>query len=309
MEVTVIIPTYNGAHKVVHTLHALEEQTFQNFHTLVVVDGSTDNTIARIEATRWQLHSLQIIYQANGGRAKVRNRGAEEVDSGLIIFFDDDMRPTKSCLAAHVFHHQHHNHTIAVGTQINDWERAGTEIQRYRCHNSRRWERKLNENTSGAAKKLNRHQLHITGANFSLSYDTFCQLNGFDERLTDMEDYDLAVRANEAKIPIYYVPTAHAWHDETCSLSEYIDRKKDYVRAHYRLVQLKPTLYQKYPQRRIEPPQGIKRIVVWLFSHPVWVSLVDQLPRWSWLPDQWKYKIIDLIVASAVIRFARKLSA
>ena len=49
---TVIIPTYNGAKKVVNCLHSLEKQTFKDFETIVVIDGSTDNTQEVLEAQK-----------------------------------------------------------------------------------------------------------------------------------------------------------------------------------------------------------------------------------------------------------------
>ena len=44
MRASVIIPTYQGAHRIAATLDALERQTRKDFELIIVVDGSTDGT-------------------------------------------------------------------------------------------------------------------------------------------------------------------------------------------------------------------------------------------------------------------------
>ncbi|MEZ5037033.1 MAG: glycosyltransferase [Chitinophagales bacterium] len=43
--ISVIIPTYNGAHKIVNALESIEKQSVAPDEVIVVADGSTDNTI------------------------------------------------------------------------------------------------------------------------------------------------------------------------------------------------------------------------------------------------------------------------
>ena len=111
-KVSVIIPTYNGAHKVVKALKSLEHQTCQDFETIVVIDGSTDATLEVLKKTFFNLTSLKIIEQENGGRSKVRNKGVKESKSNFIIFMDDDMRFTPKVVEQHLFHHQRHANSI-----------------------------------------------------------------------------------------------------------------------------------------------------------------------------------------------------
>lgn len=303
MTVSVIIPTYNGAHKIIHTLHCLENQTFQNFETIVVVDGSTDNTLEVLDSSHFQLENLIIVSQENRGRASVRNRGAEAAKGKLLVFFDDDMRPEPDCVVGHINHHRLYPGSIAVGTQLNDWKKATTEMQRYRCHYSRKWEENLIGKDSRNSVKLDKEHLYITAANFSLVHNDFKLLGGFDERLNDAEDYDLAIRAYQKNILIYYVSDAHAWHDEQYSLATYIDRRKGYATAHQLLQQLKPTIYREHTKRKIVRKGGLKKAIFWLFSFSAWVDSVDRLNLFRWLPAAWRFKLYDLIITSRVIYF------
>src|SRR5262245_26527586 len=106
MTVSVIVPTYNGAHKILSLLRALEKQTRLPEEVIVVIDGSTDGTSDLLRQNTFALPGLRIIEQLNGGRSKVRNRGAKEAKSELLIFFDDDTVPTEACIEHHLLHHE-----------------------------------------------------------------------------------------------------------------------------------------------------------------------------------------------------------
>ncbi len=58
MKISVIIPTYNGASKIINCLKSLDQQTYQEFETIVVIDGSTDQTLELLGNQTFNLTSL-----------------------------------------------------------------------------------------------------------------------------------------------------------------------------------------------------------------------------------------------------------
>jgi glycosyltransferase involved in cell wall biosynthesis len=84
----VIVPTYNRADTLITTLQSVREQSFTDVEVLVIDDGSTDETRARVEA----LHLPRLIYewQANAGPSVARNRGAELATGEFLAFLDTD---------------------------------------------------------------------------------------------------------------------------------------------------------------------------------------------------------------------------
>ena len=90
--VSVIIPTYNRAALVLETLSSVAAQGWRPIELIVVDDGSTDDTLARLRA--WQrlepTVDLRIVSQANRGPAAARNAGLRHARGEYLYFIDSD---------------------------------------------------------------------------------------------------------------------------------------------------------------------------------------------------------------------------
>lgn len=91
MKVSVIIPNYNYASFLKHTLDSVFSQSYNNIECIVVNDGSTDNSIEVLETLRKnRFPSLIIINKENGGLSSARNTGIKHANGDLIAFLDAD---------------------------------------------------------------------------------------------------------------------------------------------------------------------------------------------------------------------------
>lgn len=295
MKVSVIIPTYNGAHKISNILQALTQQTFTDFETIVVIDGSTDNTQEVIESFKNKLPHLKVIVQENKGRGAVRNRGAKEANGDLFVFFDDDMIPLNNCIEEHIKHHQKFPNTINTGDLAEDSSKCKTDIQKYKAYISAQWSKTL---TNFIDKPLKKERIFITAANFSIPKKLFLDLNGFDENLNDIEDFDLAVRAFKANIQMYYCYGAFAWHNEYITCQSYIKRQRQYYIAIAQLEKTKPELYREFDDKKVILPTGFKKIIFKLFANRFWIWSVDKCNWLLIIPKKLRYKIYDLTITS-----------
>ncbi|MBX2838877.1 MAG: glycosyltransferase family 2 protein [Gammaproteobacteria bacterium] len=85
---SIVIPTYNRASSIAHTLEGCFKQTFEDFEVIVVDDGSSDNTVdvlSEIKDPR-----LVVIEQQNAGPAAARNSGAKAAQGRYVAYLDSD---------------------------------------------------------------------------------------------------------------------------------------------------------------------------------------------------------------------------
>lgn len=88
-EVSLIIPIYNVAPYLERCLDSVVAQTFEDFETILVNDGSTDDSLAILNEYKDKL-SFRLINQSNAGLSAARNHGIREAKGKYIILMDSD---------------------------------------------------------------------------------------------------------------------------------------------------------------------------------------------------------------------------
>jgi len=83
---SVIIPSYNRARFIEATLESVRAQECQDYETIVVDDGSTDETMSILG----RHPSVQVLRQDNKGRGPARNYGVSKSSGEYIAFLDSD---------------------------------------------------------------------------------------------------------------------------------------------------------------------------------------------------------------------------
>ena len=89
--VSIIIPTYNRAHKIQKAIDSILTQTYQNFEIIIVDDGSEDNTkdiIDDLSKKDSRIHYFRHLHRKGANTA--RNRGILEAKGKYIAFQDSD---------------------------------------------------------------------------------------------------------------------------------------------------------------------------------------------------------------------------
>jgi glycosyltransferase involved in cell wall biosynthesis len=86
--VSVVVPCYNGGKFLPALLASLEAQTFRDFETVLVDDGSTDP--ATQEALRQLPDGVRLVRQKNTGLPSARNTGFQNAAAPLVLPLDCD---------------------------------------------------------------------------------------------------------------------------------------------------------------------------------------------------------------------------
>ena len=103
MNISVVLPVFNGERFLAETLDSLRRQTLPAAEVIAVNDGSTDGSAALLAA----YPEIHVATQVNAGCAVARNRGAALARHETIAFLDQDdvwlpdrLAKGAACLAA-----------------------------------------------------------------------------------------------------------------------------------------------------------------------------------------------------------------
>lgn len=89
--VSIVIPTYNLAEILVgRSIRSVLQQSYREIECLVIDDGSTDDTEARVRVCAAADNRVRYIKKENSGQASARNLGIREFRGAFIVFHDHD---------------------------------------------------------------------------------------------------------------------------------------------------------------------------------------------------------------------------
>lgn len=179
--VSVIVPTYNRARKVIRAIESVLRQRFRDFEILVVDDGSTDGTNEALAALDGKITS--IFHETNKGVSAARNTGIRASQSPLISLLDSDDYWYPEKLACQVAFFNHHPEAVACQTK-EIWIRKGIRVNPQTKH----------VKPSGDIFELSLKRCLVSPSAVMIKRSLLEEIGLFDESLPACEDYDLWLR-------------------------------------------------------------------------------------------------------------------
>ena len=191
IEVTVIIPTYNGSNTISRALHSLTNQTYKSFEVIVVDDngkGSNRQKQTEIEVMKYSqsLDLKYLVHEKNLNGAAARNTGLKEANGDFICFLDDDDVYLKDRLlkATNILKKNKSADLLFCAVLI---QRNGKLVNIVRPHNASNMQRELLLNTA----------LFGTGSNIFMRREILNKVGGFNEKYFRRQDNEFLLRALE----------------------------------------------------------------------------------------------------------------
>ena len=178
LDASVVIATRNRAGLLRGCLDRLAAQTAAGrFETVVVDNGSTDDTAAVVADAATRGLPVRRIAVADPNRGKARNAGIAAAKGATIVFCDDDTLAPPGWLAAHLAARASAAHAVVAGPIINVENALDLPPP--------------------AAKHFSR--AFLCTCNASVARSDLDAVGGFDERydLYGWEDTDLGVRLRD----------------------------------------------------------------------------------------------------------------
>jgi glycosyltransferase involved in cell wall biosynthesis len=260
-DLTVVIPSLNGARGVDRCLRALAAQTIRaRMEILVVDDGSTDDTAAVARA-----HGVTVVrHPHNLGIAAARNTGLTAAKADIIAFLDDDCEPepewARQVLAGYAYEDiagvcgpiiprtppgllrgflSRNNPLVPLELELADG--YGLPYRLY-LYIRRQW--------SSRPKTGARDVYSFAGANMSFRRKALFDAGQFDERFRfGAEELDMCMRVTQTieGARLAFVPQARVIHHFKPQLRDTLRRSRSYgigsARLHRKWPSLPPTFF------------------------------------------------------------------
>ncbi|GAB6162755.1 hypothetical protein JCM12298_19150 [Desulfothermus naphthae] len=262
---SIIIPTYNRANILIHTLNKVfDMDVIEECEVIVVNDGSTDNTkdvLCKYE--KEHKGNLKILTQSNQGPGIARNYGLKEAKHDLVLFLDDDVFPPANLLKEHSIFLQR-GFDLSQGILVWHPEIALSPVLKYM--DSKGMQFKFpNEQQNDL------HPLYVYTANLAVKRSKILDCGGFDDDFAmaryAFEDTAFAYNCKKNGLKIGLNIKAWAYHYHPISEKELIKREYK-VGFSYGVLQEKyPTLAKEMGlnKKMIFPKLQLK-IIKWLWD-------------------------------------------
>lgn len=302
-DISVVIPTYNGANRILPVLSALEGQMFLNFEVILAIDGSTDDTKERVLESNLLSDRLTILESTNIGRGKIRNLGAKQAKSRFLLFIDDDIILAPNALdQAFKAFSDNIEVDYLVGKCMFNAPAPLSIIDDYR---KRLEERNLASYEGLTAVSYSR--ILFTSALLAVRASSYWEITGFNESLNDSEDFDLCMRALIADQKIFFCSSILADHMDSRTIDQYIDRKVQYWIARDELGSLKSEYVKLSPDQFIDYELPcFKRVLLPLFQYRgLWKRFFDSGLAAS-LPFSVVHSLLDKVLYCTIYVRRRK---
>lgn len=238
---SVIICTYNRADLLAGSIRTLDKQEGINpgeYEIIVVDDGSTDDTHARVKNLNMDVE-VRYFHKDWGGRSEARNLGIQNARGDVVLFVDDDILAPPCFLKSHLKEYESGMNIVVRGPIVNVAEYKIIPDFKPKPH-------------------------HFSGAffctcNASTWRDTLVRVGGFDTDFKEygFEDNEIGWRLREAGCKVRFCMSAYIFHykpyegkEKSVVLEEMKKRARELGRS-------AAIYYRKHPHWKVKMAIGI----------------------------------------------------
>lgn len=231
LNISVVIPNYNGAHLFPLTLPALLDAlrySGKQFEIIVVDDCSTDDSVEYLQNNFPDISLLS--NKLNSGFSKTINKGIFAAKHELVLLLNSDVK-LSSTYFTNQFHYFRISDTFGVMGKIIGWEDdIVQDAAKYPRFHGFKLKTSTNYLTDG---KSEIYSMYLSGANALVNREKLLLLGGFNELYSPfyMEDVDLCIRAWRIGWKCYFEPTSVCRHKTSSSIA--LKEKEIYIRTIY----------------------------------------------------------------------------
>lgn len=244
MQISVVIPTYNRFAVICRAVDSVLRQTRPADEIIVIDDGSTDDTLNKLESRYVQQITI-IETPINSGVSAARNTGIKHSRGDWIALLDSDDEWLDTKLAVQVQALRQDPHLLCHTEEI--WIRNGKRVNPMNKH-------------AKQGGDIFEHCLPlcaISPSSVLLHKDLIDSIGNFDESLPACEDYDLWLRICSKHCVLFV---------ETPQLLKYGGHSDQLSRQHWGMDKFRVSALQKILQSNTLSPQQRQLAISYLIE-------------------------------------------
>lgn len=175
--VSIIVPTYKEEKYIEPTLRSIKNQDYKGKYEIIVVDSNSKDRTVEIA----RKYADKVIITKKRGIARARNLGARVAKGEILIFMDADTFLWHNGLKEIVKAFEEDKNVMGVTCPLLPSSAKLYTFLYYNIYNH-------------FCKNSLRKKPQIAGCTVAYRREAFFRVNGFDENLKVLEDYDLSER-------------------------------------------------------------------------------------------------------------------
>jgi glycosyltransferase involved in cell wall biosynthesis len=227
-KVSVVVCTRNGARTIRDTLAGLGRLEYPNYETIVVDDGSTDDTALIARA-----YDVKLITTAPLGLSAARNTGLAAASGEIIAYLDDDAWPDEHWLMYLADAFAHTKHAGIGGPNIAP---LGDGLVAESVSRS--------PGNPTHVLLTDRLAEHLPGCNMAFRTECLRAIGGFDRQFTIAgDDVDVCWRIQERGWTLGFTAGAMVWHHRRNGVRRFWRQQYNYGAAEGQLERKWPQQY------------------------------------------------------------------
>ena len=234
---SIIVCTRNGASRISACLSAIGALAGGPYETILVDDGSTDETVKIVSNNFPHVRLFRI---PSSGLSAARNHGAAAATGEIFVYTDDDCVPDFEWIIR--LDRAFKNPDIAAAGGPNLPPKASS------------FEEAIISSAPGAPSHIlldDTHAEHLPGCNLAVRRDAFHNIGGFNPAFrTAGDDVDFCWRLRDAGYELGFTPGAFVWHQRRSSIYGFLKQQVGYGLAERILLAIHPTRFTKHGDAR-----------------------------------------------------------
>lgn len=260
---SVIMPVYNTEKYIDQAIESVLNQTFKDFELLLLNDGSSDNSLARLEHYARLDKRCRVFSSENQGIVATRNKGVQFARGDILINMDSDDICAPNRFQVQVDYLNNHPNCVAVGSKVLLIDSDGMPIM-HACD--------LLNHIEIDSANMSGNGLFMCNPSVAMRKSKVNEVGGYVSKYEHAEDLDLFLKMAEIGEVANINQTLLHYRQHAESVG--------YAKRASQIMAITACVIESHQRRKLELPEKLR--VIQNELEPYTPKLFDIHSKWAW---------------------------